>query len=518
MWWYRRGKVAHLHRMCKYTQKARLLADDVTTDISRNHDTLQIRPFNEIPGPKSLPVVGTLWKYLPIFGEYSFKKLHVNGYRKLMQYGPLVREEIVPGVNIVWVFTPSDIEQVFRHEGRYPERRSHLALQKYRQDRPNVYNTGGLLPTNGPEWWRLRSEFQRGLSRPQKVKSYLPQTDQIIQEFVDQLEDRQCQDFLPELSRLFLELSGLVAFDIRLGSLSEEEHKKGSYTSRIMEAALTTNSSILATDNGPQLWRYVDTRLYRRLKRAQEFMEKIAVELVQKKVESMSRTAPSMHESQSLLEQYLSSKSLDEKDVTGMAVDMLLAGIDTTTNSSSFALYHLATNADSQAKLHEEACRLLPDIRSPVTKDVLAQAQYTKAVLKESFRLNPISVGIGRILAQDAVLSGYFVPKGTVVVTQNQVTCRLEEHFTDASRFMPERWIKGHPLYTPVSPYLVLPFGHGPRTCIARWLAEQNLHTLLLKMIRRYKIGWAGGDLDCISLLINKPDRPIQLTLKEWSK
>jgi hypothetical protein len=35
-----------------------------------------------------------------------------------------------------------------------------------------------------------------------------------------------------------------------------------------------------------------------------------------------------------------------------------------------------------------------------------------KAVLKESFRLNPISVGIGRILAQDAIFSGYHVPKG----------------------------------------------------------------------------------------------------------
>lgn len=36
---------------------------------------------------------------------------------------------------------------MFRCEGKYPQRRSHLALEKYRLDRPNVYNTGGLLPT-----------------------------------------------------------------------------------------------------------------------------------------------------------------------------------------------------------------------------------------------------------------------------------------------------------------------------------------------------------------------------------
>lgn len=80
-------------------------------------------------------------------GKYSFKQLHHTGHKKLQEFGSIVREEIVPGVYVVWVFTPSDIEQVFRNEGRYPERRSHLALQKYRNDHPNVYNSGGLLPT-----------------------------------------------------------------------------------------------------------------------------------------------------------------------------------------------------------------------------------------------------------------------------------------------------------------------------------------------------------------------------------
>lgn len=47
---------------------------------------------------------------------------------------------------------------------------------------------------------------------------------------------------------------------------------------------------------------------------------------------------------------------------------------------------------------------------------------------------------------------------------------------------MPERWIKSHPHYKQVSPYLVLPFGHGPRSCIARRLAEQNLLSVILKV------------------------------------
>lgn len=81
-------------------------------------------------------------------GEYSFNKLNTNGLLKLKRYGPLVREEIVPGESIIWVFRPEDIAEMFKAEaGLHPERKSHLALYKYRKDRSNVYNNGGLLST-----------------------------------------------------------------------------------------------------------------------------------------------------------------------------------------------------------------------------------------------------------------------------------------------------------------------------------------------------------------------------------
>lgn len=109
-----------------------------------------------------------------------------------------------------------------------------------------------------------------------------------------------------------------------------------------------------------------------------------------------------------------------------------------------------------------------------------AKATYCRAVLKESLRLNPISIGVGRILNKDAILSGYQVPKGTVIVTQNQIACRLEKHFKNASKFIPERWMRD--TKEDVNPHLVLPFGHGMRSCIARRMAEQNMLVLLLRV------------------------------------
>lgn len=79
-------------------------------------------------------------------------------------------------------------------------------------------------------------------------------------------------------------------------------------------------------------------------------------------------------------------------------------------------MYHLARNTTVQEKLRSEAAALLTDPMSPITAEVLRNATYVKAVIKETFRLNPISVGIGRILQTDVVLSGYRVPKGVVYI------------------------------------------------------------------------------------------------------
>ncbi|XP_063220343.1 cytochrome P450 302a1, mitochondrial isoform X2 [Bacillus rossius redtenbacheri] len=505
----------YIMRMDKFSN-FRITCIRFNTCIRLESTSVKPKNFCDIPGPRSLPLVGTLWKYAPMIGEYEFTRLHWNGLRKYQKYGQIVREEIVPGVPIVWVFSPEDIGRVFKAEGRYPERRSHLALAKCRQDKPEVFNTGGLLPTNGPEWWRLRSAFQREISKVQCVRGYLPTTNTVISEFLEELKSNESSnktagDVLPKLSRLFLELIGVVAFDIRLESFSESEKSPMSKSSKLIEAAHSINSSILSTDNGLQMWKWFDTPLFRKLKKAHSYMEQIAVQLVLQKMELMKECAnkcsPEHHPS--LLEAYLSSPDIDYKDVIGMAVDMILAGIDTTSNSVSFALYHLAKNPHAQMKLHEESCKLLSRVDCLVTAEMLSEAQYTKAVIKESFRLNPISVGIGRILAQDAVLSGYNVPKG------NQVSCRLARYFESPHDFLPERWLKGEEAHKPASPYLVLPFGHGPRTCIARRLAEQNMQVLLLKVARRYKIGWEGGMLDAVSLLINKPDQPVLLTFQD---
>ena len=38
---------------------------------NKEADKTNVRPFEEIPGPKGLPLLGTLLEYLPIIGKYK---------------------------------------------------------------------------------------------------------------------------------------------------------------------------------------------------------------------------------------------------------------------------------------------------------------------------------------------------------------------------------------------------------------------------------------------------------------
>ncbi|KAK8383651.1 hypothetical protein O3P69_015840 [Scylla paramamosain] len=481
------------------------------------------KPFEEIPGPSCLPLIGCLHHYLPYIGQYSPKRLHHNGRLKLQQFGPIVRQKLPGNTNLLYLFDPEDIEAMYAKEGRYPSRRSHLALQKYRLDRPHMFSTGGILPTNGKHWWELRRRAQKSMNKVSAVASRLPQVDEVCREFAELISKVRCEGsgrvghFLDLQKRLFLELTITSLLEIRLGKLDDHSDE----AEQLAHAVDETNCVVLPTDNGLQLWKYVRTPMYRRLVSAQDTIYRIALKYVETKDDELrharqkkkaeGESEPDTKHVTSILESFFES-GLEDKDIVGLVSDTLMGGIDTGAYTMAYVLYSLANNQDKQDLLAQEARRLLDGSDGKVTTKVLSEARYLKAVMKETYRLHPISIGVGRVIQEDTVIRGFRIPKETVVVTQNQVISRLPEHFPDPQRFLPERWLHKAP---PAHPFVVLPFGHGPRSCIGRRMAEQNLQTIILQLISQYRVGWVGGELDCLSNLINEPDAPLDFTFTD---
>ena len=71
MWFFRRGVLRFYNIYNLSLRTTCPFSDDITareSDVSGSHAATEARPFNEIPGPKSLPLIGSLWNYLPVFG------------------------------------------------------------------------------------------------------------------------------------------------------------------------------------------------------------------------------------------------------------------------------------------------------------------------------------------------------------------------------------------------------------------------------------------------------------------
>lgn len=235
------------------------------------------RPFHEIPGPKPLPLVGNIWRYLPLIGDMDLTRMHRNAQKLLDRYGPLVREVVVGDRVVVHVFDPRDMEHVFRHEGRYPARLSHRALLKYRRERPHMYSSGGLFPSNGEEWFRLRHMFQKPLMQQSAMSAYIDVLQDVtldVANLVRQTRDSrtlEVEDFLKELYQWALECTGVLALNTRLGCL-QRGLSSDSEQQRLVEAASETHRIIMVTENGLPFWKVWNTPAYRKLVQSQDFM------------------------------------------------------------------------------------------------------------------------------------------------------------------------------------------------------------------------------------------------------
>ena len=79
--------------------------------------TAAVKQFTSIPGPASLPVVGTSLMYK--LGARDKDQYHLALMDMYRSYGPLVRENI-GGKTVVHVFDPDDIKNVYSVEGKRP--------------------------------------------------------------------------------------------------------------------------------------------------------------------------------------------------------------------------------------------------------------------------------------------------------------------------------------------------------------------------------------------------------------
>lgn len=110
------------------------------------------------------------------------------------------------------------------------------------------------------------------------------------------------------------------------------------------------------------------------------------------------------------------------------------------------------------------------------------KSEYLNVCLNESMRLHPALNRLMRIAVDDCDLGKFRVKKGQVVAVSVRNLHEDPRYFSsDAREFLPERF-----LYGEVKSHFI-PFGDGPRNCIANRFAMLELKSCLIRLLRRFK-------------------------------
>ncbi|OAE31519.1 hypothetical protein AXG93_3890s1080 [Marchantia polymorpha subsp. ruderalis] len=175
------------------------------------------------------------------------------------------------------------------------------------------------------------------------------------------------------------------------------------------------------------------------------------------------------------------------------------AGTNTVSVTTSWVLILLANYPEWQERIRKEVLD-----NSPVCEN-LHKLESLRMFVRETQRMYPTAPALTRTLVKDGVsLLGNSLPKNlTVRVDVIRLHRNRETWGDDADEFKPERFKNGI-AQACKHPYGFIPFGAGPRTCVAQnfAIAEVELVTSMILEHFRFRLSPSYCDMPMVTVVL----------------
>jgi cytochrome P450 len=434
-----------------------------------------LRRADQLPGPRGVPVLGNALQIEPA-------RLHLQLEAWAREHGPFYKLRLV-NRGIVVVGDHEVVAAVLRDRPDGFRRTSRLSEVAAAMGMPSF-----VFTANGEAWRRQRRMVMAGFD-PAHVKGYFPALVTVAQRLAGRWQKAALRgtaiDLQADLMRYTVDTIAGLAFGAEVNTLESDGDVIQQHLDRLFPALFQRILSPLPA------WRWLRGPADRRLEHSiAEVKRAVAGFIAQAR--SRLLADPALRERpRNLLEAMLvaagqDGSGIDDAQVTGNVLGMLLAGEDTTANTIAWMIHLLWRHPAALARARDEVRRVTGAFTEP-TLEQIAQLDHVEACAHETMRLKPVAPILPLQALRDVTLGDVRVPAGTIVISLMRRDSLSDAHLDHAEAFEPERWLNGGGSAS-AARRTSMPFGAGPRICPGRYLALLEMKVALAVLLGRFDI------------------------------
>ncbi|CAI0378875.1 unnamed protein product [Linum tenue] len=405
-------------------------------------------------GPATLPFLGNVHNLI-----FSSSDLHRALHRLSLKHGPLFPLKLGQ-ISIVIVSSPELAKEI-------------LLI---------FYDCSDVLFAPYGDYWRqVRKICQTALLGPNRVKSFASIRSQEVANLIESIRSDSRQ---VNLTRLIFQMSCGVTSRAAFGKKYKDEEILMSLTTDIGEMfkAMT---------------RMFGTKLNGVIRGADRVLEDVLDDHRKKRSSGLLDDGTREDLVDVLLKLQQSGElevPLSDSNIKAVLLDMLVAGSMTSSATVGWIMSEIVGNPCVLKRARDEVRRVFDTRGKDVDQEMaIRDLHFLKCCIKEAIRLHPPVAMIVRESRASCNISGYDLPRNTIVSINAWAMCRDPRYWSDAERFLPERFLYENSVnYAETDHFEFIPFGVGRRRCPGISFAMANIELPVAKLL--YHFDWELPD------------------------
>lgn len=186
---------------------------------------------------------------------------------------------------------------------------------------------------------------------------------------------------------------------------------------------------------------------------------------------------------------------LTDLEILAQSMLFFAVGHETTATLLSSCGLFLSLYPDLQERLYLEVNAAFEEEKGQISYDKLMELKYLDAFISEALRYFTPTLNFDREASEDVEIEvddrKILIPKGMGVVIPFHAIHHDPDNFEDPERFDPERFMPEN--RHNVRPCTFIPFGSGPRYCLASRFALVEVKLALASLVNRFRFVRSEG-------------------------